>query len=78
MATRKQSSDDMDKRREQVKKYRIQRRRMDEERKRRRRLEFIRSIKLFFIVTGVVVSAVAVFILFSGAWSIVNPIINGS
>ncbi len=76
MTANKQSSDDLDNRREQVKKYRAQWRKLEEERKRRRRQDFIRSVKLFFIVTGVVVAAVAVFILFSGAWSIVNPIIN--
>jgi fatty acid desaturase len=76
MAAKSVRPDDLVKRREQFAKYRILQRKLEEERRRRRRREFIRSIKLFFLVAGAVIAAVAVFILFNGAWSIVDPIIN--
>lgn len=77
MAVKKKPTQaDLVKRREQFAKYRIQQRKLEEERRRRRRREFIKSIKLFFILCAVIVSGLAVFILFTGAWTIIDPIIN--
>ncbi len=69
-------SDELVKRREQFARYRIQRKKLEEERRRKRRKEMIRNIKLFFFVSGIIVSAIAAFVLFNGAWTIVDPILN--
>lgn len=76
MATSNLSQQDLAKRRAQFAKYRVMRKKLEEERKRRRRQEFWRSIKLFFIISALLVTALAVFVLFNGAWTLIDPIIN--
>lgn len=64
------------KRRAQQAKLRVQRERLIAETKRRRRRELIKSIKLIFILTGLLITVVGAFVLLNGAWSLVDPMMN--
>ncbi|MGB0695628.1 MAG: hypothetical protein ACPGOY_08260 [Rhodospirillaceae bacterium] len=70
------SQDDLIKRREAYAKFRLQRKQLEERRRLQRKQAFVRNIKLFIFVTGVIISGLIVFVLFNGAWDAIQPAMN--
>ncbi|WP_147162536.1 hypothetical protein [Pararhodospirillum oryzae] len=76
MAGKQYSPAQLAKHQEKMARFRMQRRRLEEQRRQRRRREMIRSIKLFFIITALLITGIATFILLNGAWTLVDPILK--